>query len=416
MENTVLPPERGVVREVVWDEVFPWLLLLRAFRMATRIRSLVAAAAGILLTFGAWWAFARIFSGDEWLARHAGGLFGGGLSDPVAGVWSAVVVAFRPLFDPNASLGAFAMLFLALLAAAAIWAFFGGLITRFAAVQIARDERVGISKSLKFVTKRWTSYFSAPLLPFLAMLLPLIPLAIAGLLMRTEIGVLIVAIGWPILLVKGLVIAVLLFGLMFGWPLMWATISSQGTDSFDALSRTYSYVLQRPLRYLFYTAVATFLGFLAWFVVHLFFLLLVHVTLWGISWGTGDARLKEMQANSAPAIVDASPFGGSYVFDRWLVVEEPEVIVTEKIPPTPPPAPSRFARWGYQLISFWHACLGLLLVAFAVSYFWNAMTIIYMLLRRNVDGEEIDEVFLEAGAMGSDTDLAMTTTDPAGGH
>ena len=52
--------------------------------------------------------------------------------------------------------------------------------------------------------------------------------------------------------------ALLLLGLAFGWPLMWATISTEGTDSFDALSRSYAYVFQRPLRYLFYVVVRAY--------------------------------------------------------------------------------------------------------------------------------------------------------------
>ena len=44
-------------------------------------------------------------------------------------------------------------------------------------------------------------------------------------------------------------------GLAAGWPLMWPTISSEGTDAFDALSRSYAYVYQRPLAYLLYAVI-----------------------------------------------------------------------------------------------------------------------------------------------------------------
>ena len=51
--------------------------------------------------------------------------------------------------------------------------------------------------------------------------------------------------------------AVLLLGLIFGWPLMFSTISTEGTDAFDAISRSYAYVFQRPFHYLFYTILIT---------------------------------------------------------------------------------------------------------------------------------------------------------------
>src|SRR5262249_12254507 len=57
----------------------------------------------------------------------------------------------------------------------------------------------------------------------------------------------------------GLIMAVVLVGLV-GWPLMNATISTEGGDSFDALSRSYSYVYQAPWDYLGYGFVATVYG------------------------------------------------------------------------------------------------------------------------------------------------------------
>ena len=37
----------------------------------------------------------------------------------------------------------------------------------------------------------------------------------------------------------------------------------------------------------------------------------------------------------------------------------------------------------------------LVIMGFAYSYFWSAGTIIYLLMRRNVDAAEMDEVYLE---------------------
>jgi hypothetical protein len=48
-------------------------------------------------------------------------------------------------------------------------------------------------------------------------------------------------------------IAVLItIGFALGWPLMFAAVSTEGSDAFDAVSRAFSYVYQRPLQFVFY--------------------------------------------------------------------------------------------------------------------------------------------------------------------
>src|SRR5262249_30993958 len=51
----------------------------------------------------------------------------------------------------------------------------------------------------------------------------------------------------------------LLVGLV-GWPMMYATVSTEGSDSFDAISRSYSYVFQNPWQYIWYSFVAIVYG------------------------------------------------------------------------------------------------------------------------------------------------------------
>src|SRR6185369_4907674 len=119
--------------------------------------------------------------------------------------------------------------------------------------------------------------------------------AILGLLLKLDLGVLFVGIIWPVVLLCGLFIAILLVGLLFGWPLMWPTVSAEGTDSFDALSRSYSYTYQRPVHYLFYASVAGILGMLAWIVVVIFANGVITYSFWAASWGSGSDRMIEIQ-------------------------------------------------------------------------------------------------------------------------
>ena len=47
------------------------------------------------------------------------------------------------------------------------------------------------------------------------------------------------------------------------------------------------------------------------------------------------------------------------------------------------------------MLAFWVGLVWLLTVGFAYSYFWSASTLIYFLLRKDVDATEIEEVYIE---------------------
>src|SRR5690606_36815465 len=140
---------------------------------------------------------------------------------------------------------------------------FGGAITRIAAIELGLEERLGLKSALAHARTKWPAYFAAPLMPLVLVLLFCLPLALFGLLIwGFGSGVLLAGLAWPAALLAGVVMAIVLIGLVLGWPLMWATISVDATDSFDAISRSYSYVYQRPLHYLFYGVISLLLGIL----------------------------------------------------------------------------------------------------------------------------------------------------------
>ena len=261
----------------------------------------------------------------------------------------------------------------------AVWALLGGAISRIAAVQLAAEERIGWGAALRFAASKWPSYFAAPLLPLLGVVLVAVPLWVLGLLLRLDAGVVLGGLLWPLALLAGLVMALLLLGLGFGWPLMWATISTEGTDSFDALSRSYAYLFQRPLRYLFYVLVAVVLGGLGWLLVRNFAAAVIWLSYWAAGWGSGSdriARIAEIQGVGSES-------GG-------------------------------MARFGGRMIHFWASCVRFLAVGFFYGYFWTAASAIYLLLRRDVDATETDEVFLDADKSEPEHGLPPSGTDQEG--
>jgi hypothetical protein len=399
--------DRDTLRRVAWSEICPWLAIFRTFRLAIGLRVLVLAAVAIFLTLSGWAALGRVFlenkqedqetaesampawmgpgNGCPWEAideavpnrptlRNLGkGLEAGPLAptawqapDPYFGTW---VQLSQPLWEigrGGVTLRKLACLLLCGLWSVAIWAFFGGAITRIAAVQLACEERVGWGAALRHACSKWLSYCAAPLLPLMGVLLAGLPVVVVGVLLRWYLAAWLAALLWPLVLLAGLLMAMLALGLIFGWPLMWATISAEGTDSFDALSRCYAYVFGRPLHYLFYAVVAA--------VVSNFAAGVIWVSYSAAGWGAGVDNVELIR------LIREGQLGGA----------------------------------GRIIEVCWVGCVKLLAVGFIYGYFWTASTAIYFLLRRDVDATEMDEVFLDEDASEPSYGLPPLKTDEVG--
>src|SRR5574340_97058 len=415
--------DHATLRTVAWSEMFPWLVILRTFRLAVGIRALLLGAVAILITLCGWWLLGNMFSlnssvgkastgfglvprGDwpwqpideavadlpempgleqfEGAARAAGP--GGLPANPFHGTWLQLSQPLLAAFEGQATVQDLACLVLCGLWSLATWAFFGAAIGRIAAVQLAADERVGWGSALRFACSKWLSYFGAPLFPLAGMAVAAVPIWLLGWILRADFGVLLVSLAWPLLVLCGLVMAMLLLGLIFGWPLMWATISTEGSDSFDAVARSYHYVFQRPLRYLCYAVVAAILGGIGWLLVKNVAAAVVGMTYWTAGWSAGTQALVEGQ--------DAIP--------RIEVIRQAS------------DALSGLGSFGAGLIRFWAGCVKLLAVGFIYSYFWTATGAIYLLLRHDADDTEMDEVFLDEDATEPTDGLPPLKTDELG--
>lgn len=404
----------GTIRVVAWAELFPWLSIVRVFRLAIAVRALLLGAVGILITLTAWGILARILAPEvltdatkapaatQWLAPYAtcswraiveatpepclpfcgqvasihekNTAFHCSQQCPVLGPWALLTQpAWAGLGSSDFSLRGIACLILCGLSGAATWAFFGAAICRTAAVQLATGQQVGLGAALRFACKKWPSYFFSPLLPLGGVLLAAIPVIVLGWIMHANLGVLLGGILWPLVLVAGFLMAILLLGTLFGWPLMWSAISVEGTDSFDALSRSYSYVFQRPLRYLFYIVVAAVVGWLGWVFVRYFAEGVIWLGYWAAGWGCGKDQLNAIMGGSGEL--------------------------------------SGIGHIGARLIHFWTGCIRLLAIGYLFSYFWTASTAIYFLLRHDVDATELDEVYLDADATEPDSRLPVVNGD-----
>jgi hypothetical protein len=400
------------IRAVAWFEVFPWLNIVRAFRLAIAVRALILGAMGILLTVLVWGVIGMTFGTDPktpgpdadvtgWLQQFTVNPWAELTSivpdkpdvpalsmnsatwrpvGPITRSWTLLSSpAMEGLSQTGCSVRSVVCLVLCGLWGAAVWAFFGAALCRTAAVRLAADEQIGMGAALRYASRKWPAYFAAPLLPVCGVVLATIPVLVLGWIMQSNWGLVLGGILWPLVLVAAFLMAVLLLGLLFGWPLMWAAISAEGTDSFDALSRTYAYVFQRPLRYLFYVIVASVIGWLGWILVREFAAGVVWLGYWAAGWGCGQETIASI-LNPGPELSDVG-------------------------------------RFGAGMIRFWAGCVKMLAVGYCFSYFWTASASVYFLLRRDVDATEMDEVFLDADAAEQESPPpSVADNGPVGGN
>ena len=399
--------DRGALREIAWLELFPWLSLVRAVRLAFAPRMLLLAALGLVAMGLGWRAIGTMFSTmptQPWpwaatvigppapvnelpqsLASHRPPGSVDELLHPLLspGLTAAdkLTEPFRQLFQPTTGAWPFVYWLLCALWSLAVWAAIGGALTRIAALALARESRLGFLGGLRFGVAKWPAYFFAPLVPLAGGIVLILLGLVYGLLMKLNFVALLLSLGWPIMLLASLGVAIVLLGLLFGWALMWPTVSSEGTDAFDAISRSYSYTFQRPLHYLFYGLVAAALGWLAAAVVFWVAEETVVLAGWAVSWGAGADR-------AASLLIAAAPKPG----------EEPAWLLSS----------------AHNVLAFWTGCVGLVATAFLYSYFWSAATAIYFLLRQNVDGTERDEVAVEEEAEAEQFGLPPLAADESG--
>src|SRR5262249_55445852 len=127
------------------------------------------------------------------------------------------------------------------------------------------------------------SYLFSPLVPMGIILAVVIGCILFGLIhLLPGVGDLFDGVFWWIPIGAGFVMALLLVGLV-GYPLMYTTLSTEGSDTFDALSRSYNYVYESPWSYLWYAFVAIVYGAVVVFFVVFMSSLMVYLGKWGVA-------------------------------------------------------------------------------------------------------------------------------------
>lgn len=372
-----------VVTRVDWQRVLPFGMLKSTFGVAIRIPVLFLGLTAVLVTFGGSLVGQYLFIPPETSEAEVDfelkGLFlasEAAASEPDCGfctcigrIWDGdllgVVGDLHKTLLPTAEVSgwnAAALCLWHVVLVLFVWSFFGGAISRIAVVELGRHERVTFGEAISFGKQKLISGFMAPVFLVISMSVMALPILAIAALARFEFGVAIAGLLWILVIVFGISITVLLFGLMFGWPLMNpAIMAEEAGDMFEAVSRSMAYTYQAPLKYFFYMLVCAGIGFLGYAVVINFASVAesVIINVSGITAGESGAATLEAAANS-----------------------------------TFPSEMSGAVAFGSRIISTLHMAGKVMALGFIFTFFVSASAGIYLLLRRAVDQTPLDDVYV----------------------
>lgn len=307
----------------------------------------------------------------------------------------------------------FVLLFLA------IWSYFGGAISRIAAYEIAKDgERIETRKALQFSRKKFWSFFWAPLICVIGFgffaLCNYIGGLVGGLLDFAWVGSIFVAFLLPLALLSGFIMTLIAVGTLTGAPLFAPAVAAEGTDAFDAVSRGFSYVYSRPWHFGWYQLVSWGYGYVCISFVILFTVAMCHLGLWAGSAGfelCGVMHKGEFKAvtNASWSLIlsdEKSHQMSNYAWDPVSLATDPHPYgrlqtLSRRITRVDdkPAKGIEATKWNHRIAHFvttlWLAVTLGLALGYVVSYFFSQQAMIYYILRKKVDGIEMNEVFEE---------------------
>jgi len=287
-----------------------------------------------------------------------------------------------------------------------VWALFGGAITRSAAVELATEERIGMWEALQYAWGRYRHYAWSILAPLVGIAFFLLVMALGGWIARCPVLDILVSLTTLLYLLAGFIVMLIVIGLAAGWPLMFPAISAEGSDSFDAISRAYSYIYTKPWKYIWYHLVALAYAGAIIFFVKLFSLGMIGSIDRSLDFGMGGDYADSVRAGVL-----------NYGMLAYQPVQEvsTKAIATVASRDVTDGVLSRFLAetYGLPAIQVGEADIGgthhvvafvagigflifvLAVVSFTVSLSFSLQSIIYLLMRKDVDGTDVTEVFQE---------------------
>ena len=267
-----------------------------------------------------------------------------------------------------------------------IWSWGGGSICRMTALQFAREERITVSEAHAFTRKRlFSGFVAAPCIPLVLVLIIMLLLVVGGLVLRLPVvGDLLSGLVFFLAILGGLAGAVFAIGIVAGGPLFWPAVAVEDQDGFDSFARALSYALTKHWKTALYGAIALVFTGVCWVGAHLFTVLALAMTRAGVGFGTAPFGLWEHE-------------GVSKLDWVWPVAEAGRLY-------TPPDWSQLSWDWRFSalMIGFFVLMVIGVLWSFLASMFFTNSTVVFFLLRRDVDGTDLEDVAVDELAEGED--------------
>ncbi len=261
-----------------------------------------------------------------------------------------------------------------------IWALAGGGICRIASVQFASGEKLTLRQGLRFARDNlFGGFVLAPCVPVILAFGVMVLLVLGGMVLRIPVlGDLIGGLAFVLALLGGFVVACVLLGSIAGGSLFWPAIAAEGQDAYDSFSRGLSYAFSKPWKAILYAAIAVCFAAVCWIIVQLFLSVTLAVTHQVVAFGTSPfgwwPRGGADAAVSKLDLIWTYPASeGWYAWPSWGDL-------------------SVFEHVSGFLIGIWVLLTAALTWAFLASFYFSGSTIVYFLLRRDVDGTDLGDV------------------------
>ena len=410
-----------IVQKISWSDLCPWTSIFKTLPISASVTVLALALLGVVLTPMGWMTSELLL--DKSLRADADlmtiaeinrspyrGVFlstqqhtdsinfmGLHLSGP-RNVFQQLVSPFQYLFDGQFNVRAFLYLLLGCVWSLLVWSFVGLGITRVCLLKLTRNENAGLDDAFEFAMEKWTTAVSAIGIPLLAVAALCVPAALIGLLMSFNFGVLVAGILWPLMLIIASAMGLLLLGLMFGFPLMISSVGCESQNAFDAMTRAYAYTFQRPVHYLFYCLIAIVFGGLCWMVVAGLTSSIVDLSFWSASWGSNMVSADRIDVIKGIPTEDIALSTDAYNKEIAALATDaaksPAEPAQSPAKPVSLPEDSGLLNIGRTLIGLWNSLFHTLAAAFIYGLFWCMASAIYLLLRKDADETEMDEIYI----------------------
>jgi hypothetical protein len=144
-------------------------------------------------------------------------------------------------------------------------------------------------------------------------------------------------------------------------------------------------VFQRPLHYLAYVLVAIIFSGICWIVAIAVTEGVIRTAWWATSWGSNVAEYRTGELSSEYGLPpDRIDDDAAEVGVQDAVRGDDDDVDDD--------ADSTTLDWGRRLIWFWNGVARSIGAAFLYGLFWCITAAVYLLLRKDLDGTELDEI------------------------